>query len=439
MKQVDQIIKARWIITVDADNTILEDQALLISAGKITGFCANQEVGKTVTAKEIVDVSHTHALLPGFVNTHTHAAMNLVRGLADDLNLMDWLQNHIWPTEAKVVSPEFVRTGMLHACAEMLRGGTTCFNDNYFFVDEAAKVVDSIGMRAVLAEAFFIFPVPWSSHYDIGMQRSVDTHNALKGHELIKIALAPHAPYSTDETLMRRVKALSDQYDMLVHMHMHEGKSEVPDYVAKFSARPMQHYDNLGLLSSHWINVHMCDCNDADIALLKKYNMSVAHCPESNMKLASGVCPTYKLLQAGVNVTLGTDGAASNNDLDMIGEMRSACFLAKSATGNPEAISANDALRMATINGARALKLDARIGSLEVGKDADLSAIDLSSLETQPLYHPVPQIVYAGSRKDISHVWVQGRLLLNDYKLTTIDINALLSDVKTWQAKIQSL
>lgn len=439
MKHFDQIIKARWIITVNANNEVLTNQALLLKNGKIAGFAANDEVGTTVDAKEITDLSKTHALLPGFVNSHTHAAMNLLRGLADDLSLLDWLENHIWPTEARVVSPEFVRAGMLHACAEMLRGGTTCFNDNYFFVDEAAKVIDKIGMRAILAEAFFIFPVPWSKHYDEGLQRGVRTHEALKGHEFIQIALAPHAPYTTDAELMKRVKAVSDQYQMLVHMHMHEGRSEVPDYMAKFEMRPLKHYESLGLLSSYWINVHMCDCNHDDIELLCKHKMSVAHCPESNMKLASGSCPTYTLLKHGVNVALGTDGAASNNDLDMIGEMRSACFQAKMHTGNPEAVSAVDALRMATINGAKALKLDDRIGSLELGKEADLSAIDLSSIEMEPMYHPIAQIVYAGSRKDISHVWVKGRALLKERKLTTIDLNEVYHQIKHWHAQIRQL
>lgn len=439
MQQFDQIIKARWVITVNHENTILNDHALLIKDGKIAGFMPNNAVKTQATAKEILDLSDTHALLPGFINIHTHAAMNLLRGLADDLSLLNWLQNHIWPTEAKVISPEFVRAGLLHACAEMLRGGTTCFNDNYFFIDESAKIVDKIGMRAILAEALFVFPTPWSKHYEEGLARTVNTYDAYKDHPLIRVALAPHAPYSTDETLMRRIKDLSDQYQMLIHMHMHEGRSEVPDYLAKFAARPLKHYEDLGLLSSHWLNVHMCDCTHDDIELLNKYQMSVAHCPESNMKLASGSCPTYTLLKHGVNVALGTDGAASNNDLDMIGEMKSACFQAKMSTGNPEAISANDALRMATINGARALKLDHCIGSLEVGKDADISAIDLSSIETEPLYHPVPQIVYAGSRKDISHVWVKGRPLLKDRILSTIDLADVKNGIKDWQGQINSL
>jgi 5-methylthioadenosine/S-adenosylhomocysteine deaminase len=439
MQHVDTIIKARWILTVNPQDQILTDHALLIQAGKISGFVPHQAVGQTVNAKEIIDLGETHALLPGFVNAHTHGAMNLLRGLADDLSLLDWLQNYIWPTEAQVVSPEFVRDGLLHACAEMLRGGTTCFNDNYFFVGEAAQVVAEVGMRAVLSEAFFVFPVPWSQHYEEGIQRSLDTYQTLKNHALINIALAPHAPYSTDEQLLRRIKTLSEQHQMLIHMHMHEGRSEVPDYQAKFGARPLAHYDALGLLSNQWLNVHMCDCSLEDMELLKKYQMSVIHCPESNMKLASGYCPADALIKAGINVALGTDGAASNNDLDMIGEMRSACFLAKAHTGNPIAISANDALRMATINGAKALKLDTRIGSLEVGKDADISAIDLSSIETEPLYHPIPQIVYAGSRKDISHVWVKGKILLRDKQLTSINLAEVKQKIRHWHNKILQL
>lgn len=439
MQQVDQIIKARWIITVNSQNEILEDQALLIKEGKITGFVPNSDVGKSVNAKEIIEVSQTHALLPGFVNAHTHAAMNLLRGLADDLTLMDWLQNHIWPAEAKVVSPEFVRAGMRHACAEMLRGGITCFNDHYFFTEAAAQIVDQIGMRAILAECLFTFSVPWSANYQEGLQRTLKTYEQYKDHELIKIALAPHSPYATNLELLKAVTEISAKHDLLVHIHMHEPTTEVPDYIVQHHMRPLKHFEQMGFLSTNWLSVHMCYCNEEDIEILSKHKLSVVHCPESNMKLASNICPVDALLKRGVNVALGTDSAASNNDLDMIGEMRSACFLAKTSTRDPTAVSANDALRMATINGAKALKLDERIGSLEIGKDADMSAIDLSSIETEPLYHPVPQIIYAGSRKDISHVWVKGRALLQERELTTIDLNEVRTEIEDWQGKIKQL
>ena len=438
MQHFDQIISARWIITVNPENEVLAHHALAITKGKIGGLYPNSAIGKTITADQITDLSKTHALMPGFVNAHTHAAMNLLRGLADDLNLMDWLQHHIWPAEAKVVSPEFVRDGMLHACAEMLRGGTTCFNDNYFFVDTAAPLVEEIGMRAVLAEALFNFPVPWSANYEQGIERARNTHAQYRHSDLIKIALAPHAPYTTDIALLQKIKTLSDAENMLMHVHMHEGKNEISDYQVQHKLRPLQHYQKENLLSKRWLNIHMCDCNTEDVAILKQYDLSIVHCPESNMKLASGICPVNTLLKSGINVALGTDGAASNNDLDMMGEMRSACFLAKVTTGDPTAVSAVDALRMATINGAKALGLAQTIGSLEAEKYADITAIDLSSIETQPLFHPIAQVVYASSRKDISHVWVNGKALLQDYELTTIKLQEVTEKIQYWQERIRS-
>jgi len=350
---------------------------------------------------------------------------------------MDWLQQHIWPAEAKVVSPEFVHDGTLHACAEMLRGGTTCFNDNYFFVDTAAALVEKIGMRAVLAEALFNFPVPWSASYELGLARAISTHLNYQNSDLIRIALAPHAPYTTDLALLQKTKALADTHDLLLHVHMHEGKHECQDYQNQHQYRPLMHYQQEGLLSKRWLSVHMCDCNNDDQDILHKLGLSIVHCPESNMKLASGICPVPALLKARVNVALGTDGAASNNDLDMIGEMRSACFLAKVSTGDPEAISATEALRMATINGAKALGLEAIIGSLEPGKEGDISAIDLGSIETRPLFHPIAQIVYAGSRHDITHVWVRGKALLADRALTTIELQEVQAKIAHWQEQLK--
>lgn len=439
MRQVDQIIKARWIITVNGNNEILENQAILLKHGKILGFIANSDVGVSVDAKEITDLSATHALLPGFVNAHTHAAMNLFRGLADDLILMDWLQNHIWPAEAKMLSAEFVRAGVLHACAEMLRGGITCFNDHYFFIEDAASVINQVGMRAILSECLFSFPLPWSANYHDGLKRTISAFEHYKDHEFIKIGVGPHSPYTTNVEILQAAVDVSKKYQMPIHIHMHEPVTEIPNYMAEHQVRPLKHYDQLGFLSEQWLSVHMCFCNDEDQEILLKHKMSVVHCPESNMKLASSsVCPTDTLLKKGINVALGTDGAVSNNDLDMIGEMRSACFLAKASTHNPTAVSAVDALRMATINGAKALNLNDRIGSLEIGKDADFSAIHLHSIETEPLYHPIAQIVYAGSRHDFSHVWVKGRALLENRKLTTIDIDAVLDSIHLWKNKIKN-
>jgi len=364
--------------------------------------------------------------------------MSLFRGLADDLHLMDWLQNHIWPAEGKWISPEFVADGTRLAIAEMLRGGTTCFNDMYFFPDETARVADNAGVRAVVGLILIDFPTVWAANADDYLHKGIEVHDHYRHHPLISTAFAPHAPYTVSDDPLQRVLTFAEEMDLSIHMHVHETAHEVEEASAQSGLRPLARLTQLGLLSPRLAAVHMTQLSDGEIAQLAGSGASVVHCPESNLKLASGFCPVQKLLDAGVNVALGTDGAASNNDLDMLSEMRSAALLGKAVAGDASAVTAAQALHMATLGGAHALGLDETIGSLVPGKAADITAVDLGALETQPVYHPVSQLVYAAGREQVSDVWVAGRHLLKARELTTLNQASIIEKAHAWAEKIQA-
>ncbi|HEB87146.1 MAG TPA: TRZ/ATZ family hydrolase, partial [Gammaproteobacteria bacterium] len=377
-----------------------------------------------------------HVLMPGFINAHGHAAMSLMRGLADDLPLMDWLDNHIWPAENKWISPEFVHHGSLLACAEMIKSGTTCFNDMYFFPDETARAAEHAGMRAVVGLIVLDFATAWARDSDEYLQKGIALHDQLNGNSLISTAFAPHAPYTVSDEPLSRIATYAEELDIPIHIHLHETAFEVQASVEKFGLRPIERLQKLDLLSPGLLAVHMTQLEKEDIPLLAETGVHVVHCPESNLKLASGFCPVQALIEAGVNVALGTDGAASNNDLDMLGELRSAALLGKAVSGNASAVPAMQALRMATLNGARALGLEEETGSLKPGKAADMIAIDLSGVDTQPVYHPQSQVVYAASRHCIRDVWVAGKQLLRDGELTTLNSTAILEHAHEWKEKL---
>jgi 5-methylthioadenosine/S-adenosylhomocysteine deaminase len=377
-----------------------------------------------------------HVLLPGLINGHGHAAMTLLRGLADDLPLMTWLQEHIWPAEQKLVSAEFVYDGSLLACAEMLRSGTTCFNDKYFFPEETVRAVEQAGMRAVIGLIVIDFASAWAQDADDYLRKGLALHDRLHNHGLITTAFAPHAPYSVSDQPLQRIATLAEELDIPIHMHVHETAEEVERACRETGRRPLQRLDELGLLNPRLLAVHMTQLEEAEIARCAETGVQVVHCPESNLKLASGFCPVQRLHEAGINVALGTDGAASNNDLDMWGELRSAALLAKGVAADAMALPAERALRMATLDGARALGLEAEIGSLEVGKAADVIAVNLDDVSTQPVYHPLSQLVYATSREQVREVWVAGRHLLRDGRLTTLETADLLDRARHWQARI---
>ncbi len=436
MQHVDTLIHAQWIIPVEPDDTVLEHHSLAIRDGDIVAMLPSYQAREQFSAEHTVELPQ-HALIPGLVNCHTHASMSLLRGYADDLPLMDWLQNHIWPAEARWVGERFVHQGTQLAVAESLRGGVTCFNDMYFFPDQAALAAEAAGMRAVVGLIVIDFPTVWAGDADEYLEKAIQVHDRFRDNPLISTAFAPHAPYTVSDQPLQRIVTLAEELDLPIHMHVHETAHEVDEGRRNHGHHPLTRLQRLGLLSPRLLAVHMTQLDDADIGQCAETGLNVVHCPESNLKLASGFCPLARLVAAGVNVALGSDGAASNNDLDMLGEMRTAALLAKAVAGDAAAIPAHTALRMATLNGARALGLDQRIGSLRPGKAADLAAIDLGSVETQPVYHPISHIVYAASRNQVSDVWVAGRHLLRQRKLTTLDESQLRADARAWAEKIQ--
>lgn len=435
MERIDTLINARWIIPVEPDATVLDESSVAIRDGKIVQILPTTEAEKRYQPTETIKLPD-RALIPGLVNAHTHAAMSLFRGLADDLPLMEWLNDHIWPAEGKWVSDEFVRDGTGLAVAEMLRSGTTCFNDMYFFPEDTARVCMQIGMRAVVGLIVLDFPTMWAQTADEYLHKGLKLHDDLRNSELITTAFAPHAPYSVSDGPLQKIGTINNELNVPVHMHLHETADEVDEAVKKTGQRPLERMANLDLLNSNLVAVHMTTLLSGEINPLAEAGVSVVHCPESNMKLASGFCPVHELLKAGVNVALGTDGAASNNDLDMLDEMRVAALLGKAVSNDATAIPAHTALRMATLNGARALGLDDRIGSLEAGKYADITAIDLSDIASQPVYDPVSQIVYTAGRNQVTDVWVAGKRLVNDRVLAGLDEVTILQSAANWRDRI---
>ena len=435
MKTIDTLIHASWVVPVEPEGLVLDDHCIAIHEGQILAILPSGEAAQHYQAEHELDRCG-HVLIPGLINAHTHAAMSLMRGLADDLPLMEWLGQHIWPAEGRWVSPEFVRDGTRLAMAEMLRSGTTCFNDMYFFPDEVARQVEHAGMRAVLGMIIIDFPTAWAQNAEEYLHKGLALHDSVRDSSLISTALAPHAPYTVSDEPLQKVLMFAEELDIPVHMHVHETATEVSQENEQRGQRPLARLAELGLLSPRLLAVHMTQLDEAEIQAVADANAHVVHCPESNLKLASGFCPVQKLLDAGINVALGTDGAASNNDLDMLGEMRSAALLAKGVAGDAAALPAARALSMATINGARALGLDSVCGSLTPGKAADIVAIRMDQIETQPLYQVISQLVYACGRDQVRDVWVAGRHLLKDRQLTTLDEAAILDSARQWRDKI---
>jgi len=436
MSTIDTLIHAGWIIPVQPDNTCLQAHTLAIQDGKIIDIVKTSEAAQ-YHANTTVDLSQ-HALIPGFVNTHTHAAMSLMRGIADDLALMDWLQNHIWPAEANWVDATFVQQGSELAMAEMIRSGTTCFSDMYFFPNMTAEVAKTVGMRVAIGLILIDFPTVWAATPEIYLEKGLDLHQRYLNDPLVSTLFAPHAPYTVSDAPLRQVQALSTELKIPVHIHLHETLDEIQQSMQQYGKRPIARLQDLGLLSPDLLAVHMCNLSAEDIELITSAGVQVVHCPESNLKLASGFCPVQTLQNAGLNVALGTDGAASNNDLDMLSEMRTAALLSKGVAQDPQALPAFEALKMATLNGANALGLGDKIGSLEIGKYADITAIDLNDVGCQPIYDPISQIVYAAHQHQISHVWIAGKPVLQDHQLTTLDTNRIVQQAKHWAEKIQS-
>ena len=434
-QQIDLLIHASWIVTCDSEQNIKEDHCLAVANGRIVDIVPASLARLTYLAGQEIDL-RGHALMPGLVNAHGHAAMSLLRGAADDLSLHAWLQDYIWPLEGRWVDEEFVYQGTRLAIAEMLLSGTTCFADMYFFPNAAARAAVEAGMRAQLACPIIDFPTAWASDADEYISKATALHDQFRNHPLVSIAFGAHAPYTVSDAPLLKIASFAEELDIPIHMHVHETAQEVADAVAGSGKRPLQRLLELGLISPRMVCVHATQLNDEERAMLSASGTTVVHCPESNLKLASGFCDVAKLIDAGVNVALGTDGAASNNDLDMFSEMRTAALLAKAVKGDASALPAAKALQMATLNGARALGLDGEIGSLEAGKLADIISVNLSDLNTQPLFNPASQLVYSTNCRQVSNVWVAGRLLVDNRQLTTIDTEAVRADVARWQQRL---
>ncbi|MDO9476365.1 MAG: TRZ/ATZ family hydrolase [Pseudohongiella sp.] len=434
----DLLIHASWIVTGTEDQVVHENACLAVSDGKILEILHSASVAARYKAPVELNLQG-HALMPGLVNTHGHAAMALFRGIADDLSLHTWLEQYIWPLEGKWVSEEFVYQGTQLAIAEMICSGTTSFADMYFFPDASARAATEAGIRVQLASPIIDFPNPWSSSAEEAIQKTSVLHDEWRHSTLVTTAFGPHAPYSLSDEPIRKIVMLSELLDIPVHMHIHETSFEVEDALSKHGQRPLARLAELGLLSPRLVCVHATQLTDDEIELLNTTGVNIAHCPESNLKLASGFCPVDKLIRAGVNVSLGTDGAASNNDLDMFSEMRTAALLAKAVSGDARALPAYKALQMATINGARALGLDQFTGTLESGKQADVIAVKLNDLNSVPVHNPVSQLVYSTKSSQVKHVWVNGRHLLDDGEFTTLNKQKLLDMAQHWQKTLETL
>ncbi len=431
------IISPTWIATVDPVGSLIEAHSLVIEGADIISILPTAEAKQDHPEAACVDLPG-HLVTPGFVNCHGHAAMTLLRGVADDLEMMDWLTNWIWPIEGKLVDSRFVYDGTRLAVAEMLLTGTTCAADTYFFPESAGNAYADMQFRAQVAMPVLQFPNAWARNEEEHISKGLAFRDSIRNSELLTTAFAPHSPYSVTDEGFERVKLYSEQLDLPVHLHLHETATEVSDAIRDTGMRPIERMHKLGILESSLQAVHMTQLREDEMELLARYGAQVVHCPESNMKLSSGVCPVDQLLDRQINVAIGTDGAASNNDLDMLQEVRSASLLSKVITGDATRLNANQCLEMLTLGGARFLGLDDKVGSLTPGKRADITAIDLSRPEFQPVYNPVSQLIYTATGRDVSHVWVNGVHLVADHQLIEADTDSILSATRGWQDKVKA-
>ncbi|HQQ62313.1 MAG TPA: TRZ/ATZ family hydrolase [Pseudomonadales bacterium] len=434
---IDTLLHCRYLIPVVPENTVLEYHSIAIENGRIVDILPRAEAEITYAAAQVTELAQ-HIVLPGLINAHGHAAMSLLRSYANDLALMDWLNNHIWPAEARWVSDAFVYDGTQLAIGEMLKSGTTCFSDMYFFPEAAARAALDAGVRCQLSFPIFEFPSNWGSGPQEYLEKGLALRDLYRGSDRVKVAFGPHAPYTVGDASLEKVAMLAEELDANIQIHLHETAFEVESAVKESGVRPIERLRKIGLLSPRTQCVHMTTLNDDDIHTVQINGAHIIHCPESNLKLASGFCPVNTLQKAGINVAIGTDGAASNDDLDLFAELRSATLLAKAVANDPTALDAHAAVRMATLNGARALGIDHLVGSLEKDKQADIVAVRIDTLCAQPMYDAASSLVYTSSGSRVSDVWVGGKRLLNERQLTTLDEVELLARAMEWGKKIKS-
>lgn len=432
---IDLLIEPGWIIPIEPAGTVLEGYALAVDKGRIAALLPAEEATSRYAPGEHFRLPG-QVLLPGLVNAHTHAAMALLRGYADDLPLMRWLNERIWPAEREHVSPDFIRDGTLLAAWEMLRGGVTCFNDMYFFPGAAAEAAREAGIRAVLGVTVIEFPTAYASDAGDYLAKGLAVRDAWRDEALVSFTLAPHAPYTVGDQTFEQIATLAAQLDLPIHVHLHETQAEIEESVARHGVRPIERLRRLGLLAPNLIAVHAVHLDPQEIQQLAANGCFVAHCPTSNLKLASGIAPVAQLVSSGVRVALGTDGAAGNNRLDILRETRQAALLAKVASGDAASIPAHRALRMATLDGAAALGLEAATGSLVPGKWADLCAIRLDDWECQPCYDPASHVVHVAGRDQVSHVWVAGQPRILDGQPVGATARQLIGIGKSWHNRL---
>jgi 5-methylthioadenosine/S-adenosylhomocysteine deaminase len=434
----DTIWSARYVITEDPQHRVIENGAVAIRADRILAVGTRAEIDSRYQPKQRLDRPDA-ILAPGLVNTHTHVPMSLFRGIADDLRLQDWLEKYIFPAEAKNVSPDFVRWGTRLGCLEMLLGGTTTFNDMYYFEDVVAEAAKEAGMRGVLGETIIGFPVADAKTPAESLAFTEKYINRFRNDPLIVPAVAPHAIYTNSDETLKASRALANKYNVPIHIHVSETKKENDDALAQRHMTPTKVLDTLGVLNGRTIAAHGVWLNESDLAILKQRGTGVAHCPSSNMKLASGVAPVVRMLELDLAVGLGPDGpAGSNNDFNLFEEMDLAAKLQKVTTMNPQALPATAALEMATIRGARALGLEKEIGSLEPGKRADLIMVRIDRPNAVPLYDAVSQMVYALKADDVRDVMVNGKPVVRDAKILTLNQPLILQKAAEYRDKIKA-
>lgn len=437
-KNVSTIISASWIFTSNSKNELLSDYSIVIKNDKIIDLISQDEVFEKYEANEVYQLTD-HIITPGLINTHSHVAMSLFKGFADDLPLHDWLNNYIWPAEKKFVNSQFVKEGSILAITEMIKSGITTFNDMYFFPNATAEASKELGVRSNIGLVVLDFPTNYASDPEDYLVKGFDFRDKWRNEDLISTSIAPHAPYSVSDKAFNLINTYSEELDLNVHVHLHETLWEIEDSIEKYGITPIQRLNNLGIIGPSLIAAHCVHLNEQDLSILSSNKVNIVHNPSSNLKLGSGIADVAKMIEQSLNISLGTDSSASNNRLDIMEEMRLAALLIKGKTKTPELLSAFQAINMATINGAKALGLDSLIGSIEKNKKADLIAIDLNSTLAQPSYNPLSTLVYSSSRSDINYVWINGNIKLKAKELVDLDEEKITQIAKSWQKKIKQI
>jgi len=438
MQHCDTLIAPRWCIPVEPSNVVLNDHGVVVNDGRITDILPLEEARQKYQPSAFVEKSG-HVLIPGFINVHTHAAMSLMRGMADDVSLDVWLRKGIWPAEERWVSAEMVRDGTELAIAEMIASGTTCFSDQYFFPEIVAETAVDVQMRAMVGTPIIEFPTAWAANAAEYMNKANDlVHDPYADHPLISTCFAPHSSNAMSDESFIELRVLADQLDVRTQIHLHQTTAEIGEALQRTGKRPFDRLHELGIVNASLLAVHAVHMSDSEIEVFAESGVSIAHCPRSNLKLGSGIAPVTRYRAAGINVAIGTDSAASNNTLDMLSEMRMAALLARGTSADASALSANEALRMATLDGAAALGLAHETGSIEAGKWADLACIDLSHINSQPVYDPLSQLVFTARADQVTDVWIAGKHQLDNGKLTHIDTENLLARSNEWRDRFVS-